>query len=175
MNNAAAYPTVFAGIAPFGIGGFIRGTEEQKIIMGKYKMPIMYLYGDMDCYASFPVRETERASVEDYCSQINQWYAINEIEQEPLTVEKAAELAASAEAFVEKVTGIAFTNTYTKEYPDISYYFGENYDADGVPMYTIVIAEGGTHWQSASYAEITWDYFSNFSRDLETGQLVVAK
>ena len=173
LNNAAAHPDVFAAIAPFGIGAQIGGNMPQKINMGRYKMPIMYLYGTQDCYASMPVRDTERRSAADTVSMVNQWYAINECVIDPLTVETSAALVESSEDFVKKATGVDFTTTYSKEYPDLTYHFGETYDKDGVCMYTIVVAENGTHWHSASYAEIVWDYFKHFSREPETGKLIV--
>lgn len=178
LINAGANPKTFAAIAPFGIGAYMRSTVPEQINMGKYRMPIMTLNGNLDSYARLPIRDQNEGNLAaDSVNNVNAWYAINEIVCEPLTVEKAAELAFSDETdFIQRWTGIEFTTIYTKEYPDtVTYHFGENYDADGIPMYTHVMAEGGTHWQSAYYAEIAWDFFQRFSRNVETGELIVHK
>lgn len=175
ITNGIAYPDKVAAVAPFGIAPYIYGSIEERITAGKYKLPVMYLDGDLDGYANFPIGDTERGTAEEFCTQINQFYAINDITMAPLTPTRIAELVASDDDYMEKISGMEFTTTYEKEYPDTTYFFGTNYDDKGIPMYVLVLAEGGTHWQSASYAEIVWDFFCNFSRDVETGELIVHK
>ena len=58
---------------------------------------------------------------------------------------------------------------------DTTYYFGEYCTEDGQSMYRVAIAENGTHWHSPSYPELIWDYVSQFSRNTETGELVIAQ
>ena len=94
---------------------------------------------------------------------------------EELTVEEAEDLVENSDDYIKKMTGMNFTETWSEEREDTTYYFGEYCTEDGQSMYRVAIAENGTHWHSPSYPELIWDYVSQFSRNTETGELVIAQ
>ncbi len=49
---------------------------------------------------------------------------------------------------------------------------GYNYDEDGVPMLALVHSERQTHTHFSGYAELVWDWMSQFSRDTETYEVI---
>ena len=173
LNNGWAYPETFAAIAPFGIGAQNNLTEEQTAKIAEVKMPINYLYGTMDCYHSFPITECGMKDVDTGVAEINALLSADDCVFEELTVEEAQKLVAESDDPVKQVTGLNYTYTWSEELDDTTYHFGEYRTEDGVPMYRVTIAQDGTHWHSPSYAKLVWEYFSQFSRDTESGALIV--
>ncbi len=49
---------------------------------------------------------------------------------------------------------------------------GYNYDEDGVPMMALMHSELQTHTHFSGYAELIWDWMSQFSRDTDTYEII---
>lgn len=175
LANGWAYPEVFSAVVPFGIGAQSNMEEDALEKVEEIKMPMFYLYGSMDCYHSFPITECAMKEVNDGVREINELLAANDCVFEELTVEEAEDLVENSDDYIKKMTGMNFTETWSEEREDTTYYFGEYCTEDGQSMYRVAIAENGTHWHSPSYPELIWDYVSQFSRNTETGELVIAQ
>ena len=52
---------------------------------------------------------------------------------------------------------------------------GEQQNAAGVPLIKYIAVDGYGHWNFKPVAQVMWDYYKHFSRDLETGASVYKK
>ena len=173
LNNGWANPETFAGIAPFGIGVQNYLSVAQTAKVAKLKMPVMYLYGTMDCYHSLPVSECALKPLDEGVAELNALLTAEGCVFDEITEESVLDLAVNGKDVLTKTSGIQFPYTSEETYEDTTYYIGEYRTEDGCPLVKLVLADGGTHWHSPSYPEIIWNYFKQFSRNTETGELVV--
>ena len=88
-------------------------------------------------------------------------------------MEHSLELSESSDDVTKKLTGIDFTTTETRALDGTQYDIGTFQNEDGIPVFEGFLVEGQMHWPAPSAAEVCWEFLSRFSRDLETGALIV--
>ena len=74
-----------------------------------------------------------------------------------------------------KFTGLKFDSrnqTEVRQYDGQNYYIGSYYNEAGICTFRAVSVEGAPHWPMPSEAKVVWEFFSQFSRDKDTNELV---
>lgn len=102
---------------------------------------------------------------------INKWFEINGIDR-TVTQEYCDNLVATSENIIQKKLGLEFDAQTIQNFDGTEYYTGDFLTEEGVNIMRVVGIEGGIHWPTASFAKVSWDYMSQFSRDLESGELI---
>lgn len=172
---AAHYPELFAAVAPGGIRvshycGSVDGNISEALYIPKdselwnkdVEIPIINLSG---MYDQAPV-ETGNTDVFAY----NHFMKVNGCKE---LTDEAIEAAMVSEDIVEQAGGMLFDKTETKVLDGTNYYIGDLVNEEEIPMFRMVRIEGLGHWPSGSLAYVAWEYMSQFSRNPETGELII--
>ena len=172
---ALKYSDIFAAVAPGGCGPF--GTDENAspISTGSLSwsfrpeefenanaMPVLFFGGSCD---SMPI---DTASV-------NEWILLAGANAPEMPDEWFSDQARACENDVEKFTGLKFDSqnqTEVRQYDGQNYYIGSYYNDAGICTFRAVSVEGAPHWPMPSEAKVVWEFFSQFSRDNDTHELV---
>ena len=172
---ALRYWDIFAAVAPGGCGPF--GTDENAspISTGSLSwsfrpeefenanaMPVLFFGGSCD---SMPI---DTASV-------NEWILLAGANAPEMPDEWFSDQAPASENDVEKFTGLKFDSqnqTEVRQYDGQNYYIGSYYNDAGICTFRAVSVEGAPHWPMPSEAKVVWEFFSQFSRDNDTHELV---
>lgn len=174
---AVAYPDTVAAIAAGG--QFLNGSEaefgnytaEQVEGLREKKMPILQYSGTFDSSKVYPMSiEGKGATVEEKITGFNQWIPAAGIDDYTLTLEDSLALA-NDEDIVKQKLGIDCETTEVVTL-DTDYYIGSFQDDEGVTTLEFIAVEGEPHWPSQYMASFAWDFFEQFSRDTETGELI---
>lgn len=178
MNTLVRYPEYFAAAAPFGCGfmltrsgnRFLTDEElEDNFINSNIQLPIQVLDGTSARTSWHPI--IWRADADEQIYDYNLWFRINNIIAPELTRSNSMMQVVNSDKRVNNYTGLNFTTAWTY-YLETEYYFGEFYDVNDVPMFRIGIAKDISHWHSASYPGLIWDFCSMYSRDADTGAII---
>ena len=172
---ALKYSDIFAAVAPGGCGPF--GTDENALPISSGNlnwsfrpeefenanaMPVLFFGGSCD---SMPI---DTASV-------NEWILLAGANAPEMPDEWFSDQAPASENDVEKFTGLKFDSqnqTEVRQYDGQNYYIGSYYNDAGICTFRAVSVEGAPHWPMPSEAKVVWEFFSQFSRDNDTHELV---
>lgn len=177
LETVVKYPEYFSAVCPFGTTfvltfkgeRFLSNEElEQNFSEKKLQLPVMILDGTANSTMSHPIiwKDSEY-KLDDF----NEWLRINNCDFPEVSMASVVTQLVYSDIPANRYTGFEFTNTWEEE-RETDYYFGEFYDTEGCPMFRIGMAEGASHWHSASYPELIWDFCSMYSRNQETGELI---
>lgn len=175
MVAASHYPELFAAVAPGGCHPslFAGGSADSEMFKTMFipadsevwesqtKLPIINLYGTCD---QGPVE------VGDELYTLNHF--LNTAGCKEVT-DEVIEAGLKSDDAAKQVAGIDFDTTETRVLEGTNYYIGDLVDENEISMYRMVRIEGLGHWPSGEFANIAWEYMSQFSRDIETGDLVI--
>lgn len=75
----------------------------------------------------------------------------------------AQALGVSEFTLTDNLLGLAGDKTYEEEIDGTTYTFADAVNADGVTVMKIIGVEGQPHWVTYSYANLAWDFMSQFS------------
>lgn len=186
QNLANAYPEVLAGVASGGNvahspnawtpgeveGEWVTFTDEEIAALAEKNMPFMDYSGTFDSN-NYPISVASHMDdPEEKIAGYNLWLNATGAVGEELTIEKSEEITANSDDVVEQHIGIDFTNTEVRVLNDTNYYIGTFQNEGGATVYEWVCIEGQMHWPAPSMPALVWEFFSQFSRDTETGELV---
>lgn len=181
QNLANTYPNRIAAIAIGGnpavtSEGFLaKFTPEQMEVLTEVTMPIMDYAGYYD-FNLYPLNEKSKLEpAEEKIDGLNFWLKASGAVAEELTMEHSKELSETSEDITKKLTGVDFTKTEVRELDGTKYNIGTFQNEDGVTVFEGLIIEQQMHWPAPSSAELCWEFLSQFSRDTETGELIVNK
>ncbi len=151
-------PKLFAAVVPMsGMGQ--TPTEEQAAEVAKYDLPILITTSTKDLSS---VYDAEAGGIgAAHQETLNKFLAYNDMAQ--LEYDFAAYPMSGFKA------DTAFDRVLNEEYANHTWYL--NNEA-GVPMVGLSITEGLVHSLYPEFAKIMWDYARNFSRNLETGEVI---
>jgi hypothetical protein len=172
FNVYAHYPRHFAAISPFGISfrsssvTLNRQQLEQNFTAAGIQLPTQILDGALNSKRWHPLILRNEAT-QDY----DPWLALNGAVFNSVTFDRGKILVVYADDPAKHFTGIDFNHTWKLSLED-EYYFGEFRDRNGVPMFRTGIARNASHWHSASFPRLIWEFCSMFSRDPKSGAIV---
>lgn len=89
---------------------------------------------------------------------------------DPETAEKKSKASSSK---AEQITGLLFESTEEWELSGRTYYVGNSTNPDGETWFKVCAVEDMLHMPTSHWAELCWDFLKQFSRDPETGKIVV--
>ena len=165
-------PKVFAAISPFGISLRLATVTlnkqqlEQNFSGSGIQLPTQILDGALNSKKWHPLILRNEAT-QDY----DPWLTINGAVFNSVTNATGITLAVYSDDPAKRLTGINFNYTWKKSLED-EYYFGEFRDKNAVPVFRTGIAAKASHWHSASFPQLIWEYCSMFSRDQKTGAII---
>lgn len=168
----AHHPGAFAAISPFGISlrlAVVTLEKEQlqhNFIGSGIELPTQILDGALNSKRWHPLI-LRNVVMDDY----NSWLTANNAVFNPVSNDEGIMLAVYSDDPAKRFTGINFNYTWNEKLED-EYYFGEFRDQKGIPVFRTGIARNASHWHSASYPRLIWEYCAMFSRDLKTGAVV---
>lgn len=164
---AFAYPEVFAAIAPSPSFVGAQGTDEQWAALEEIGMPLVMIGGLFDF--AFPLDS------EGKIEATQNWMTVNGIEDQGMSISDALARSQMKDKAIAR-TGIPFETTYTEIHDGTQWYIGEyandKYTDEEVCVFRIAAVENMPHWPSGYWAQFNWDFMKQWSRDLETGELV---
>lgn len=131
-------------------------------------LPVIQMSGTEEMNMKFPYGIQGEIQID----AINKWFEVDGIDHE-VSLEMCEELVNSSDSIVEQKLGLAFDEESVQYLDGTQYYTGDFFDEDGINMMRIVAIEGLIHWPSGSFAQVAWDFMSQYARDTETGELIV--
>ena len=134
-------------------------TEEQAAAVAQYDLPIMLTTSTRDLGVVFD--EAAGTIGSSHPTQLNIFLGYNDMD----TVEYDFE-AYPMNGFKADVS---FDRVLNEEYVNHTWYLN---NAAGVPMEGLSVTEGLVHSLDPEFAKIMWSYASQFSRNLETGEVI---
>lgn len=164
VSIAAAYPELIAAIAPNDIGPSLNVSEEQLARLKELVVPMNFTTGLADKYYPYPV-----SSVNGY----NTLLAAFGFEACAMTDEESQKLVAESMDIIEHATGLRFPSVRPVNYINNRLYVADFENADGVVVLRINVVENKPHMIVGYDARNAWDFMKQFSRDLETGALII--
>ena len=150
-------PTTFAAIAPIA-GGSPGKTEEQLAVFETYDLPTFTGNSSYDTLAG--VQSSGGILNESQQAAIVEWAAANEID---------VTLDFDAYPYIGIGSGSYVEATVNDEFEIV---VGTLNNEEGVPMVGTYYVKGLIHALYPEFARINWEFMSNYSRDLETGEII---
>ena len=150
-------PKTFAAIAPIA-GGSSGKTEEQLAVFETCDLPTIIGNSSYDTLAG--VEGAGGNLNEKQQSSIIEWAAANEIDT-TIDFDAYPYVGIGAGSYVEATVNDEF---------DIV--VGTLDNEEGVPMVSAYYIKGMIHALYPEFARINWEFMSNYSRDLETGEII---
>ena len=173
LRLAMSHPDKVAGICPVpGPNSFRGGILSKNLPTYKEKfglrVPLICMGGTADGGDAWPLDE------EVYFNNFNLWMKnVAGIESfKPMTLKKSQELRANSEDSVKRFFGLDFDKTWIEYFEGTFWYCGEFLDDDGKSIAQFVAVEGMPHMHCKNEAKEIYGYLKQFSRNLETGELV---
>ncbi|MCI7812431.1 MAG: hypothetical protein SO016_06435 [Lachnospiraceae bacterium] len=105
----------------------------------------------------------------------NDLLAMQGYEEYQVTAEKSQALINDSLNIVEHIAGMRVENTSILHYENNRLYYNSFTNEDGIEDLVLVIVENRGHMPSGFDAEIVWEFLSQFSRNPETGELMVSE
>ena len=165
----AVYTEVFAAIAPHcnsmrdassGTAGRYVLPENSTFWREPLELPVINLFGTLEQAPNQP---------DDNLDGINAVLAFNGCKK---IIPENIKAGLASSDISNQLAGVLFDKTYIRNAAGMRYCFGEMLNKDGIPMFRAVGQEGIGHWTSPMLPEYTWEYISQFSRDLDTGEII---
>lgn len=184
-DTAISFPKRIAGAMM--VGQLLRSrfycnpTQEHLESIADVKLPAINIEGITEAGRTLPMNISQEhnlcipdvvRTVKDNCEGLNYWLSFNRCPRRVTEAEMYGSFH-SADP-VERAVGTVFDRTHVERHFDRNYYFGDYLDDTGCAMLRVVGVDQVPHWPVPSFAEITWDFISKFSRDLTTGKIIVS-
>lgn len=172
FNVYAHNPRLFAAVSPFGISLRLSAVTltkqelERNFSGAGIQLPTQILDGARNSKRWHPLILKNEAT-QDY----DPWLTLNGAVFNTVSNASGVTLAVYSADPAKRLTGIDFNYTWKRSLED-QYYFGEFRDRRGVPIFRTGIADQASHWHSASYPQLIWEFCSMFSRDPTTGAVL---
>jgi len=116
-----------------------------------------YPFPDQECYENFNIWMREICKVSDYQS---------------ISFEDSRKLIHETDNRVIKAIGVNFKKTWIEHFEERDWYFGEFYDNKRRPIVKFICGEGVPHIMTGCHASLVWNTIKQWSRNLETGELI---
>lgn len=100
-------------------------------------------------------------------------YKTTGVASREFTLAQCQQVIADTGDVVRSTLGVDCTSTEIRELKDAQYYIGSFFNESGTCMMRLVAINEQQHWPTDGIASIVWEFFAQFSRDLETGGLIV--
>lgn len=174
LNIAATYPELITAIAPNDIAPSISFTDEEIARMQQYVVPMNFTTGLADTYAPFPMTQMDfsgNSKVDGY----NKLLKLLGFEEYSMTSEEVDQLVEKSMDVLEYATGLRLPNVTLVNYTNNRLYVSDFVNADGVTLLRINVVENKPHMIVGMDAQNAWDFLKQFSREAETGALIVAQ
>lgn len=165
INFAAAYPKLVAAIAPNDISVSVNLTDEQVASLQETLVPMNFTTGLADKYHPYPI-----SSVDGY----NRLLSVFGMDDYAMTAEESKALVADSLNIVEHVTGLRLPDVKAVNFINNRLYVSDFKNADGTTVLRVNIVENKPHMFVGMDARNAWSFMKQFSRDTETGKLIVA-
>lgn len=131
-------------------------------------LPVIQMAGMEEMNLKFPYGVQGEIQID----AVNKWFEINGIKNE-VSLEECEEIVNTSDSIVEQKLGLEFDEESVQYYDGTQYYTGDFFNEDGINMMRMVGIEDLIHWPSGSFAQVAWDFMSQYARDTETGELIV--
>ena len=154
-------------------------TEEETALIKGSDIPVVTYSGFCDYNCPMLLYRDGRGGKEKNtsvtkCAGLSSWANALGIDFS-LTSEEAMEIHENSEDEIKAMFGIDFDETEKITHNETDYYIGRFYDEDGVNRLTYLGVENCPHWSAGYTAQVVWDSISKYSRDTETGELIIAE
>lgn len=164
VSLAVAYPELVAAIAPNDIGPSLNADGEKLAKLKELGMPMNYTTGLADKYNPYPVK-----NVDGY----NRLLSAFGFEAYAVSAEESAALVSDSMNILERATGLSFPNVELVKYVNNRLYVADFVNDEGVTMLRINVVENKPHMFVGYDAVNAWNFMKQFSRNIETGELIV--
>ncbi|MGM9521685.1 MAG: hypothetical protein ACI3VB_04320 [Oscillospiraceae bacterium] len=162
-----------AGIGPTPGPNSFRGVSIQQL-QAEYdkkfglEMPMICLGGSEDGGDMWPL------NTEDCVKALNFYmtHVAKAPGYKPMDLAKTMELTKTGSDTVSRLFGMEFDQTWIHHYLDTHIYFGEYFGKDGNLIARFGSILGMPHIQCPEQAMLIWSFLRQFSRNLETGELI---
>ncbi len=164
---------LFAAAAPVsGVNAYAGEIEEALKTYTGHGTPLLYMCGDYDFFQMIPVDGSSPNGMPGVWKDDPNVRIFSALQayQKTLGLEVSAEPDMNANPYF----GIALDNQQDVTLGEKQMYTGTLSNEDGVVMELGAIKDL-PHWNYKPEAEYIWNFFSNYARDMETGEMVFLK
>lgn len=172
LRLAAAYPDRLAGVAPVpGPNAFRGAVLREKLLHytenSGLQMPLICCGGMQDGGDAWPLSD------EAGFDTLNRWMSSvgKAAAYRPMSVKRARELAADSDT-VKRKFRLDFDETWIGYAEGTFWYCGQFYDPAQIPIARFVGIRGLPHLHCKMQAVEIFSYLRQFSRDLDTGEII---
>lgn len=180
---AAASPATGAAIQGSGVAGGDLGADPMALIAAN-RLGMMMVYGMCDTEMRWPISEDLHEmgkgvskTVEERLAEVNGWITSCGATTTTTMDEVNAYYSQLSNEDTQPASvkfGLNFDNEYSKTVEGgLTYQFGEDYDKDGKVIVRFMAVPQTGHWVTYMWAEEVCEFFSHFSRDPETHELII--
>lgn len=169
VSLAAAYPEIIAAIAPNDIAPSLTVDDEQLARLQELVVPMNFTTGLADKYEPYPL-SADSTKIDGY----NRLLAAFGMDEYAMDAAESEALAAESMNIVEHATGVSFPSVEVVNYLNNRLYVCDFANENDVALLRINIVENKPHMFVGYDAQNAWNFLKQFSRDQETGALVIA-
>lgn len=184
-GNACGYvamdcPELIAGFSP-ATGAAIQTEGDDSLDkLAEYGAGMMMVYGNYDAEERWPIAGdlVEIGPVSTYqtpaerLAYVNSWIEACGAESKTTVIDDVESVVEAGGDSAQGEFGIEFDDTFDKEY-EVQYSFGDLTNEDGQTVVRFMSIEDCPHFVSPEWASETYHFLSRFSRNTETGELVI--
>ncbi|MCS5713153.1 hypothetical protein NVV95_01165 [Herbiconiux sp. CPCC 205716] len=170
---ACVYPDVLAAVSPSPSGNlFAKGRWYQDPASyarnTDHGLPFIAVGGTLDGGDRFPL------AAADHLRNFDIWmeHIVKLPAYRAISLAQTRAIAESSPDPVKRAFGIDFDRTFTADFEDLDWLFGDFLDHDGVARARFAAGVGLPHAQTASHVPIIWDFLRHFSKNESTGASV---
>lgn len=172
---AGLYPKEIAAIAPMNISfTFNPETDGDPEVLKELKMPMLFVAGTADVYHPLPMSQAGNANMGSF-EGWNNLVDLQGVPEYAITAEESAELVNSSLNLLEYYTGLRLPEAQIHDYINHRAFQCDFPGEDGVALLSVVIEENGIHDPLYGDVEYAWNFLKQFSRNTETGELIVGQ
>lgn len=185
-RHAIKYAKRIAGVCMSGSQYYGADSRQKEIERAmKLRMPLVAVHCTKQSRNLLPYNVTPRrqmspknrmdATTSDFSlltgyEELKFWRRINHCK--PVGLEYMRNIQNLSADPSEQVLGIEFDRTHVEQREGVNHYFGDILDDQQTVMIRYVAVEGGPHAVPPHAGNIAWDFFKNFSRNIQTGALI---
>lgn len=151
-------------------------TESELDNAARLRMPVCHFAGEHEMIHLLPYctgpEDTGAIKMRGSAkiNSLNNWRRVAGCPEIPM--EQVLERVRSTGNIVTKKLGFPFEETRVETHEDRSYYIGDCINAAGENLARFVGIEGAPHWPTSMLSRMTWDFISQYKRDVKTGLLI---
>lgn len=168
--------TFAAAASVSGVNAYHEEIEDIQADYDGMKIPYLYLCGDHDFFQMIPVDGSSKHGTSELFGD-SVWANDENVHiYSIITGYQSANGLVTAEMDMEKDPwfGIAFDETSETTLGGHTMHVGRLLDEEGHTLMELNAIEDQAHWNNKAEAEYIWNFFSQYARDTETGELVFA-